>query len=160
MRLKKMADQDAFRWARAEMFFGEGAGTRRKLLDVEISDKMTRIPGYSDAFMKSYEKQNMAEHAIKAAKERARIDHVNYFAKNFKALATGRVQNMSPSFVIIVVGAVVLHQTGYDKVLWNKAKRLYRDVKRDYEPKKRHNNDSKPAGLHEATKDDTTDAES
>jgi len=145
--IKKMANKDAFNWARAEMFFGEGAGTRRKLLNAEISDKAHSIPGYRELFEKAYYKQNMADHAIKAAKERARLDHVSYLGKNVKALLTGRVQNMSPSFIVIVGAGIVLHQTGYDKVLWAKGKKFYLDSKealRQERAKIRLNNQEKP----------------
>ena len=93
-KLEKIASQDAFRWARAEMFFGDGAGTRRRLVEAEISQKMKDIPGYKDAFMTWYEKQDMAEHAIAAAKERQKIDRSIRVHRNTRAL----VPTMPASF--------------------------------------------------------------
>ncbi len=89
MNINKLATADATNWARAEMFFGEGAGTRRKLLSADIGHKVERISGYNEAFQKAYNKQNFADHAIKAAKERKRIDRSAAFGKNVRALARG-----------------------------------------------------------------------
>ncbi len=52
MNINKLAATDAAKWARAEMFFGEGAGTRRKLLDADITHKSVNFPGYVEAFQK------------------------------------------------------------------------------------------------------------
>lgn len=39
-RLQKDAQKDAREWARAKAYYGEGAGTRRKLLKNALSEKM------------------------------------------------------------------------------------------------------------------------
>lgn len=129
MNIRKMAETDAFNWARAEMFFGQGAGIRRRLLWNEIDSKMARIPNYEPLFQKAYGKQNMAEHALKAAKERKAIDRKVAIGKNARALARGDRRNMSPLLLGAIAGAVVLHQTGYDKVLWEQGKICYDDLK-------------------------------
>lgn len=125
MSLKKMAAKDAAKWARAEMFFGEGAGTRRKLLTAEIDQKAYSIPGYLEAFQAAYNKQDMAEHAIKAAKERKHLDSASFINKNAKAIIRGDLSNVSPVVFVALATGVVLHQTGYDKVIWDKSKREY-----------------------------------
>ncbi len=132
MNVKKLAEKDAFNWARAEMFFGEGAGTRRKLLGSEIAFKGDTIDGYIEAFQKAYSKQNMADHAIKAAKERKRLDRGKYFKKNTRALARGDRRNVSPLILVGIAGALVLHETGYDTVLIEKGKRQYQKLRAKY----------------------------
>lgn len=129
--ITKMVQKDAARWARAEMFFGEGAGTRRKLLWAEIGDKMAKIPGYEDAFGIAYDRQDMASHAIRAAKERKRLDRSKFLGKNARALARGDRRNVSPVILVAIGAAVVLHQTGYDKVLIEKAKTTWSRKKRE-----------------------------
>lgn len=128
MNVKKMAANDAANWARAEMFFGDGAGTRRKLLTAEIASKAERISGYNAAFEKAYGKQDFAEHALRAAKERKKIDRTNVVGKNIGALARGDRRGMSNGFAAIVLVGAVAHVTGYDKIAWNKAQIIYRNL--------------------------------
>lgn len=130
MNIKKIATNDAESWARAEMFFGEGAGTRRKLLNAEIAHKVERISGYHEAFNKAYSKQNMADHAIKAAKERKHLDRSNIIRKNVGALLRGDRRGMSNAFAAVVIVAAVSKATGYDKVAIEKAKKLKDDAQR------------------------------
>lgn len=122
MNVKKMASEDAANWAYAEMFFGEGAGTRRKLLEATIATRVERITGYHEAFKKAYEKQDMAKHAINAAKERQRLDHIGFIGKNFKAIVRGDVRNVSPVLLVGLVGAYYAHQTGLDRRMYRWAR--------------------------------------
>lgn len=126
MNLKKMAARDANKWARAEMFFGDGAGTRRKLLAAEIQDKQIKIPGYREVFLKYYEKQDWAEHAIKAAKERKKIDRSSAIGKNARAFARGDRRNLLVATVVIGYTA---HQLGYDKMALEQGKKYHRKLK-------------------------------
>lgn len=120
--LNKIAEHDAFNWARAEMFFGKGAGTQRKLVWAEIHEKMIRIPGYEEAFQKAYSQQDMAQHAVKAAKMRKNIDRAALVNRNTKALIRGDRRNLSPILAVAIAGGFLLHETGYDKVALEKAK--------------------------------------
>ena len=129
MNVKKIAAEDAAHWARAEMFFGEGAGTRRKLLNADISDKMASIPGYHQAFSAAYDKQDFSEHAIKAAKERQRIDRNKKLDKNARAVIRGDRRHMSPiTLALVTLGGLALREAynaGYDKVVILAAKKQY-----------------------------------
>lgn len=135
MNVKKMAAQDAARWARAEMFFGEGAGTRRKLLNAEITQKMG-LPGYGEAFHNAYSRQNMADHAIKAAKERTRLDRGKMVKRNVRGLVTGNRQSLTTSVAVAAMAWYVAKETGLDepikrevKVQYGKAKVTYYNTK-------------------------------
>jgi hypothetical protein len=128
----KLAAVDAFNWARAEMFFGEGAGTRRKLLNAAIAQKATSIPGYEEAFERAYAAQDMAKHAIKAAQERQHIDRSNAIGKNVKGILRGDRRSMSTGVLVLVGVAYILHQTGYDKVLYAEGQKYYRKLKAEY----------------------------
>lgn len=129
MNINKIAANDASNWARADMFFGEGAGTRRKLLHAEINHKVVSIPGYLEAYDKAYGKQDMAKHAIKAAKERRHIDRSEKLGKNAKALLRGDRRGMSTGVLVLVGIGYVAHQTGYDKVALKEAKKYYKKLK-------------------------------
>lgn len=139
MNVNKMAAQDATKWAYAEMFFGEGAGTRRKLLTAEISSKASRIPGYNDAFNKAYEKQNWADLAIKAAKERKALDRAKFIKRNVRGLVTGNRRNLTTGMAVGLTAWYIAHETGLDaeikadiKYAAGKAKKLGGDVKRTF----------------------------
>lgn len=120
MSMKKMASKDAERWVAAEMFYGTGAGTRRKLLHAELSKKFD-MPGYADAFAKAYEKLDLNKYAAAAIKERKRIDRTGVMKKNFGALLRGDRRGMSNGFAATVIIIGVCRATGYDKVVLAKA---------------------------------------
>lgn len=129
MNVNKIARQDAHEWARAEMFFGAGAGTRRKLLQAEIEGKRGRIPGYADLFDQYYSEQNFADHAIAAAKERKRIDRMVALKKNTRGSLTGNPKSMSTGLLLVGAAYVFATQTGLDEILKEEAKRTYRKAK-------------------------------
>jgi len=133
MKLEKVAAQDARRWAEAEMAFGKGAGTARKLLNAEIEQKWYNVPGYSELFEKTYDKLDMGDIALKALKERRKLDRAHSVQKNTKALLNGNVRGMNTGIAVAFTVGVVLHQTGYDKVLYYKAKNEARRLKVKYD---------------------------
>lgn len=70
----KMAKKDAKRFAEAKMFYGETAGTKRKLLNAELNRKKKKIPDYEDEFNKALENVDYGKAAKKAVRKRKRID--------------------------------------------------------------------------------------
>ena len=70
----RLASKDAKRFADAKMFYGETAGTKRKLLNAELNKKKTRIPGYEEAFNKALQEVDYAKSAKKAVAKRHTID--------------------------------------------------------------------------------------
>lgn len=69
------ANKDAREFARAKMFFGDGAGTRRKLIKKSVEAKSSRDPEYKKAFDHHLDKQKLDEHATGARKEREKTDN-------------------------------------------------------------------------------------
>ena len=69
-----LAKKDAKRHAEAKMFYGQTAGTKRKLLKAEIDRKRERVPGYAEAFDKHLEGVDYAKAAKKAVRTRTRKD--------------------------------------------------------------------------------------
>lgn len=139
--LDKMAAKDAENWARAEMFFGEGAGIRRKHLQADIDSKTATIPGYLERFTAFYESQDMAEHAIAAAKERKRIDAGLKASKNLRALKNGNTQNLSVGIFVVLGAYVVARETGVDKSIEAEAKKLWARGKREIATRKAARNE-------------------
>ena len=137
LKIEKIAADDAARYAYAEMFFGEGAGTMRKLVFAEVDHKVSTIPGYREAFQKQYEKINMADVAIKAAKDRKTIDKKGKLTKNIGALARGDRRGMTNGFAALVMVGSIAVVTGYDKKIVAEGKKQYRKAKNSYENYKR-----------------------
>jgi hypothetical protein len=127
--ISKEAKKDAAEYMAAQMSYGEGAGTRRKLIETAVAYKVERIPGYHQAFESFMHTENPLKH-IKNAKRSHRMRDVgSVTSRNIKALARGDRNGMSTPLIIGVVTGVVLHQTGYDKKIWSYTKRKTGDVR-------------------------------
>jgi hypothetical protein len=126
--LEALATADAKRWAAAEMFYGEGAGTRRKLLTAELGERFDD-PLYNELFNNAYEALDMNKFAELAIKERKAIDRAAKTGKNFRALKSGNLSNLSTGVFIIAGVAYVAHQTGYDKIIWAETQKAYKKAK-------------------------------
>lgn len=151
LKIDKIAREDAAKYAYAEMFFGEGAGTMRKLIFTEVDSKVERIPGYREAFQRAYDKINMADVAIDAAKDRKKIDARKKAGKNFNALIKQdhRLASNGMAAIMIVGGVAVV--TGYDKVIVREAKVQYGKAKLAWENHKRkRSGDAKVHNITEA----------
>jgi hypothetical protein len=72
-----LAKRDAKRHVDAKMFYGDTAGTRRKLLKAEIDKKKKTIPDYEKVLNSEIEKVDTAKSAKKAKTERVTIDTIN-----------------------------------------------------------------------------------
>ena len=73
-RTDRDARKDAKEHARAKQFYGEGAGTRRKLIKAKVEGKSKNDPSYKKAFERHLSEQDTSEHASKAQSERRRKD--------------------------------------------------------------------------------------
>lgn len=73
-RTRMLAKKDAKRYADAKMFYGKGAGTRRKLLKAELEKRKKTISGYKFHFDKAVKDVDFAKSAKKAKIERTYKD--------------------------------------------------------------------------------------
>lgn len=80
------ARSDAEEFARAKLFYGEGAGTRRKLIKAKVEAKAKRDPNYKAAFDHHMSRQDLGQHAEKARGERRRKDVKTGVGKNARAI--------------------------------------------------------------------------
>jgi len=71
---EKLAKKDAKRFVEAKLFYGETAGTKRKLLKAELDRKKKQIPDYEKAFNDAVNNVNTAAAAKKAVTNRKVID--------------------------------------------------------------------------------------
>ena len=127
------AKKDAREFARAKMFYGEGAGTRRKLIKATVDQKAKRDPSYKKAFDHHLESQDMGKHASKAKSERTRKDVTQKTAKTARGVhrqLTGGFGNVSMVSAALAGGYVVAKQTGADQVVKDAAKQTFNNARK------------------------------
>jgi hypothetical protein len=76
----KTAGKDAAEHTKAKMFYGESAGTRRKLIKAKVEAR-SKDPSYKKAFDHHVANTDMGKRAEQARSQRGRKDAVNYAAK-------------------------------------------------------------------------------
>lgn len=101
----KHAKKDAAEFARAQAFYGKGAGTRRKLIKQTVEGKSKRMPGYSTAFHRHLANQDPSKHAEKAVSERTSIDRKEKTRQTAGAVAR-RITGEQGTRAAFVAGAM------------------------------------------------------
>lgn len=124
-RTDREAAKDAKEYARAKMFYGEGAGTRRKLINKSVEAKSKKDPEYKKAFDYHVEKQDLSEHASKARSERHRKDAVNSTrrtARGVKNVLLGNPQYATIAAIAIGTAGSAAYKAGLHKKVarWGK----------------------------------------
>jgi hypothetical protein len=132
MNITKQAAKDAAEWVRSDMFYGEGAGTRRHLIDTIVVSRKQKLPGYAEAFEKAVSQQDWADHAVKAMAERKRLDMGKGLKRNLRGVLTGNKRSLTTGVVTALTVYSILHETGLDKPIIAGAKQTGRAVKLEY----------------------------
>lgn len=125
-RTSKEAAKDAREFARAKQFFGEGAGTRRKLIKSTVEAKSNKDPSYKKAFDHHLANQDMSKHVSKAKAERKRKDIKNSAGRGIRGtrhILNGNSQFASAATAIAVGGAMYAHKAGIDKIVLEAGKK-------------------------------------
>ena len=125
------AKKDAKEFARAKMFYGEGAGTRRKLIKNVVAQR-SKDPNYKEAFDEALAKQDMAKHVQKANAERRARDTSNRIKKTGRGLVnifTGHPERVGAALAVVAAGVGVAHKTGVDRMVANAAKTKIEDIR-------------------------------
>ena len=128
---KKLAKKDAKEFARAKMFYGEGAGNRRKLIKATVKQR-SKDPTYKKAFDEALANQDMSYHAAKARSERKRKDAKKAAGKTARGVyhtiaRDGARVSAAVGAAAMTIG--VLHKTGADKKIIDSGKRVYDKLK-------------------------------
>ena len=126
--VRRAAQRDANETAKAKMFYGEGAGTRRKLIKAQVESR-SKDEKYKAAFDHYFAQQDLGKRAVRAKGERRRKDIANTTTKTGRGLinfVNGNPQAASALAVSIVVFA---HRAGVDKMLVSAGKTAYSTVK-------------------------------
>lgn len=126
------AKRDATEYARAKMYYGEGAGNRRKLIKATVDAKSKKDPNYKAAFEQHLANQDMAKRAAEARGKRHRTDAVKTTAKTARGIKNTLLGNpaYASTAAVALVGAYGLaKKTGYDKKIMAQGKKAYNFVK-------------------------------
>jgi hypothetical protein len=126
------AKKDASEFARAKQFYGEGAGTRRKLIKATVEGKSKKSASYKKAFDHHLGNQDSSKHASKAQSERKRKNAVNSARKGIRGtshILRGNSQYASAATAIVVGGALYAHRAGIDKAIFDAGKTAYSKAK-------------------------------
>ena len=130
----RQAKKDAKEFARAKMFYGEGAGNRRKLIKAKVEGNSKKDPNYKKAFDKHLADQDLAKHSEKAKGERKRKDVKTSTGRTFRGVShmlRGNTQYASAAAATLVGGAMFIHKSGIDRTVFNAGKTKFSDIQ-DY----------------------------
>lgn len=125
---RRDASKDAREAAEAKMYYGEGAGTRRKRIK-QIVQQRSKDEAYKKAYDYYYEHQDMAKIGVKTRAERKTRDTAKVVKKTTrgiinKILQTGATVSASAAAIYYVA-----HQTGIDAFVANYAKTKINELK-------------------------------
>lgn len=110
----RMAKKDAKEFARAKMFYGEGAGNRRKLIKATVENRRKNSDVYSEAFDKYLAEQDMAKHASAAKRERIARTTTSNTLKTGRGLVNAAMGNIGRASATAASIYIVAHATGLD----------------------------------------------
>lgn len=127
--IKREAIRDADEYAMAKMFYGEGAGIRRRLINQTVQFKIANIPGYDVLFQQELAKQDFAKLSRKARRERKLIDTKQAINRNGTAIVRGDYRRLSLPIFALVGAGYLAHTAGYDKKALDYSKKEYKKAK-------------------------------
>lgn len=118
----RQAKKDAKEFATAKMYYGQGAGTRRKLINKSVDARKARDPAYAKAFDRHLSNQQLDKHAAKASKQRSRTDFKDKNKKRAGYLArraTGEMGTQAAFVAVAVGGAAFLKSDKGQRIMKN-----------------------------------------
>jgi len=122
--VRRKAKKDAKEFARAKMYYGEGAGNRRKLIKATVNER-SKDPDYKKAFDYYSGKQDMSKHASRAKAERKINDTKSAAAKTGRGVVnilTGHPERLGAAMMTGYMAYSIAHKTGADRVIAKVAK--------------------------------------
>ncbi len=112
-KVERLAKKDAKEYARAKMYYGEGAGNRRKLIKNTV-DERSKNAHYKEAFERYSSQQDMSEHVRGARRERKFTD-----AKQSTKEKIGRIFSfVTGASAAGALAWTVAHYTGVDQQIY------------------------------------------
>lgn len=133
---KHNARKDAKEYARAKMFYGEGAGNRRKLIKAKVKER-SKNSIYKQEFDKELAKQDMAKHADKARSERRRKDVKKSVSKTTRGFINTAMGNAARASAAGVALYTIGKYTGINDKISKYATRAVKSFTSDVEARRR-----------------------
>ncbi|QFG09306.1 hypothetical protein SEA_SLOOPYJOE_11 [Arthrobacter phage Sloopyjoe] len=130
-RTNRMASKDAKEYIEAKMYYGEGAGVRRRQIKAVVSER-SKDDSYKKAFDEHVNGQDLAKASAKAHSKRKRTDVVKgtkKTARGINHIINGNPQYASAAAALVVGGAMYIHKSGIDKLVMDKGKTMYSEAK-------------------------------
>jgi hypothetical protein len=121
---RRQARADANEFAKARAFYGQGAGTRRKLIKAKVQTRMAN-PHYADEFHKTLNGQNLEKRSAQATRLRKRKDATGFVGKTARSAhrqLTGGFGPVTAAGATVAAGLAYAHKTGLDKQIAAKIK--------------------------------------
>ena len=117
--VRRAARKDANEFAAAKMYYGKGAGTRRKLIKAKVETR-SADPRYKEAFESNLAKQDMAKRASQAKIRRRATDAATTTAKTGRGIFNIMNGNSMAAYA---------KSLGLDKMVVDAGKKAYSAVK-------------------------------
>lgn len=130
----KMAKADAEEFTRAKLFYGEGAGTRRKLIKAKVEQRSQKDALYKKAFDHHVAKTDLGKRAEQATKERKRTDRKKSVRKTGRGVGhvlRGNSQYANTAAVAGVAAAGYARRRGWDQKAANAGRDFVNNYLRD-----------------------------
>lgn len=130
-KINRDAAKDAKEYARAKQFYGEGAGTRRKLIKAKVESKSKHSASYKKAFDHHLANQDMGKHADRAVSERNRKDRTTRTKQRAGYVArrvTGEMGTQA-AFTAAVIGGVAFMRSPRGQALARNAASKISNIK-------------------------------
>lgn len=133
--VRRRARRDAKEFTQAKMYYGEGAGNRRKLIKATVKAR-SKDPFYKSEFDKAVSSTDMSKRASQARRQRGRKNARNSAGKTVRGvgnIATGNVSRAGGALALGYLGYQAAKRTGHaptEAELLSKAVRGARKIKR------------------------------
>lgn len=136
--VRRKAKKDAKEYTKAKSFYGEGAGTRRKIIKQKVEYNSKHIPGYKEAFDHYVKNTDMSKRASQAVRERKVKDAKNSAGKAVRGVGNilaGRMQFVGGSMLIGYTALRIGQKYGAipsNDVLLDRAYNIGKNVMREF----------------------------
>lgn len=135
-RVDRAARKDAKEFTQAKMYYGEGAGTRRRLIKNTVTER-SKDPLYKQAFDTHVSNTDMNKRVAQAKSKRARTDTVNSTRKTARGVThvlSGNTQYASAAAIAAVGVGTAAYKLGIHKTVAKAAKTSLRaqQIKREF----------------------------
>lgn len=128
----RAAKRDAKEFTKAKMYYGEGAGTRRKMIKAKVESRAKKDESYKRAFDSHVNNTDLGKRASQARGQRGRTDAGNAVKKTAKGIghiARGNNQYANMAAVVLFGAGAVAYKNGGKEYVQKQSARAYQAAK-------------------------------